>query len=466
MKLVRVTVGFGLLAALFAASSSSAVAGDTPVIRMRVKSLTKMGGPSSLTQRFAHLPPVLPPSTDAVNIQKLQSKAANSKACGISEVAPGVFVRLDCHQYTRVSKSAAHLSPAKLRMLKQGGLSVRGLTVIKSMKIGRKVHIKGVTPAPTPTGTADIKASGPISDSGGGSASESFPDAVDHRALGLSGPVKNQGAVGACTAFALSTAVDNALRRAGREETISPSHVWSGYGMPNMQDAGDSNLNRDLATFDTWPYSQKEGCRLARHPGEECQEYVGVPTNSWKSDPKLMASLTKANAAGVTKISSMEELAVGPANIDEMVQVLASGSDIWSAIRIDGSSWSSRAMKNGVIPDWAYPNGGHAVTISGYRDTPKGKQFMIHNSWGDSWGDKGYAWISEAMVKQHLKFAYRVKLDGESNKPIELTDDDCAYDELVDAVTGKCGKICADDSRPADGQCEEATESVQSPKKK
>ena len=57
-------------------------------------------------------------------------------------------------------------------------------------------------------------------------------------------------------------------------------------------------------------------------------------------------------------------------------------------------------MKNGVIPDWSEPNGGHAVTMAGYRETPQGRQFLLHNNWGTSWGDKGYGWISEAMVTE------------------------------------------------------------------
>ena len=39
-----------------------------------------------------------------------------------------------------------------------------------------------------------------------------LPDAVDHRSNGMEGPVKNQGAVGTCTAVSLSTAMENALR--------------------------------------------------------------------------------------------------------------------------------------------------------------------------------------------------------------------------------------------------------------
>ena len=57
-----------------------------------------------------------------------------------------------------------------------------------------------------------------------------LPDAVDHRNDGTEGPVKDQGQVGACTAFSLSTAMDNAIRRQNGSDTTSTLHIWSHYG--------------------------------------------------------------------------------------------------------------------------------------------------------------------------------------------------------------------------------------------
>jgi hypothetical protein len=108
-------------------------------------------------------------------------------------------------------------------------------------------------------------------------------------------------------------------------------------------------------------------------------------------------------------------------------------------------------MKNFVIPDWPTRNGGHAVVISGYRNTPSGRQFEIHNSWGESWGDKGFALISEAMVRKWLYFAYKVKITNGVRKE-DLTDDDCAPDELIDLTSGLCAIMCdTGDGRPNNG---------------
>jgi hypothetical protein len=163
-----------------------------------------------------------------------------------------------------------------------------------------------------------------------------------------------------------------------------------------------------------------------------------------------MAKYDKSQSTGIYKIAAVEKLQVNPPNMEELLGVLASGADVWSAFLIDGRNWRNSAMTNAVIPDWDDAPSGHAVVISGYRDTPSGKQFLIHNSWGTSWGDGGYAWISERMVQKNLYYAYKVKITNGVKKE-ELTDDDCAPDELVDSTTGLCAVMCKNDDRPNNG---------------
>mmetsp|Transcript_25903 Transcript_25903/g.22217 ORF Transcript_25903/g.22217 Transcript_25903/m.22217 type:complete len:93 (-) Transcript_25903:40-318(-) len=55
-----------------------------------------------------------------------------------------------------------------------------------------------------------------------------------------------------------------------------------------------------------------------------------------------------------------------------------------------------RNYKSGVITTRICGEGNlnHMVTIVGYGSTPAGVQYWkIVNSWGTSWGDKGYAYI-------------------------------------------------------------------------
>ena len=42
--------------------------------------------------------------------------------------------------------------------------------------------------------------------------------------------------------------------------------------------------------------------------------------------------------------------------------------------------------------------GGHAVTAVGYDDTKE--VFIVRNSWGNDWGDKGYFYMPYAYIKE------------------------------------------------------------------
>lgn len=398
----------------------------------------------------------------AYNVAKLQEmRSRNPKSCGVQEVAPGAWVRIDCQLYQPSSKAIAHFSPRKALAVAQkktlwkpfGKLSVSQKATFMSKRL--------------PGGLSAGRGGGLDKAVGGGGGGgdiigENIPGTVDHRADNLEGPVKSQGPVGSCTAFSLSAAIDNAAIRAGKlqpntgEGAASPSHVWSAYGYPQMGVAADSNVGRSIAPLSVFAQDNRETCKLASAmAGEDCGSAFDPPVvaASWRSDPGLVAKVDNANAVGGYKIASFERLETQPPKVDELVSILASGSDLWIAMKIDGAAWSNSQMirqSGGVIPNWTRTEGGHAVLMSGYRDTPSGRQYLIHNSWGLSWGDKGYAWVNEEMVVKYMHYAYRVKL-SDGVKKDDITDDDCAPDELVDVGLGICGLICPNGERPSNG---------------
>lgn len=106
-------------------------------------------------------PMVAAPPVNATAVQSLQGRVA----CAPREVAPGVFASFDCAPH----RDVLHAIAPTMRM-------------------------SFVT--------------GPL------------PPFVDHRLTGLEGPVKNQGAVGTCTAMSLSTAMDHAVRKMGRADVV------------------------------------------------------------------------------------------------------------------------------------------------------------------------------------------------------------------------------------------------------
>lgn len=246
-----------------------------------------------------------------------------------------------------------------------------------------------------------------------------LPIYVDHRIDGTEGPIKDQGAVGACTAFSLSTAMENAIRRVGRRDVLSALHIWSKYGVPLMGVAGDQNVEERITVEPTWPYDPVKACRLTRQPLDSCGSAYGVASGTGYYDPRLRAEQKAADAGGRYSLIGVEALRTSPPDVQEMASVLAAGDDIWASFYVDSAAWKSRSLNNGVIPD--YNRRGmtaHAVVLAGYRVVGLTRQFLVHNSWSERWGDRGYGWISEAMVHKQMRSAYRVRVAEASGGPL------------------------------------------------
>jgi hypothetical protein len=268
-----------------------------------------------------------------------------------------------------------------------------------------------------------------------------LPASVDHRREAGEGPVKDQGAVGACTAVSLSTAMENAVRRQGRQDVLSALHLWSRYGVGVTGQAGDSNVGKSVAVEQTWAYDPVKACKLSRAPMDTCGIAYGVSSASEAFDPALKAEHTNADANGRYQLSAIEQLHAKPADPAEMAGVLAGGDDIWVSFSVNDQAWKSNALQNGVIPDYeTVEDTGHAVVLAGYRTLANGtKQFLIHNSWSTRWGDGGYGWISEAMVTRYTRAAYRVRVgNGGGTAPTAPSSGDCPAGQVKDPVFGAC----------------------------
>jgi C1A family cysteine protease len=369
-----------------------------------------------------HLPGRLihpPPSENLVvhlNVQALKLKLRTDRKCGPRESTPGHWIHIDCNAYQPIAV-AKPPTTRKVQLMLAGHLKL---------------------------------------DNG---VSNGLPDAVDHRNDGTEGPIKDQGQVGSCTAFSLSSAMDNAIRRQNKGDTTSSLHIWSHYGVPDMKTAGEGSVNKEIATWETWPYDERVACELDRSGDDDCGPYTPAALpGSASHDAQVQAKIKDSDAKGKWKVTEYDQIQGDP---DSIAAVLATGADVWLSMNI-GSTWMNPS--GDTIADWSpmQIEGGHAVLFAGYRHKNGQRQFLVHNSWGKDWGDGGYGWISENAVRQYIKHAYKVVVTDTSapppppTAPTALTDDDCGETQLVDSVTGQCAEICADDTRPANGVCDAA----------
>lgn len=189
--------------------------------------------------------------------------------------------------------------------------------------------------------------------------------------------IYDQGELGSCTANAFCAA----YRLLCADKTFKPSRLWVYFyerlaedPRHRVSDLTDSGAD----VIDGEKYVQQHGvCSEALWP-YNISKYNHRPTKKCTQD------------ALHHKLSSY-----GRITADQIKQSIASGTPVLIAIEVYSSFESAETAKNGQV---AMPNtqteellGGHELCLVGYDDTTK--TFEVQNSWGDSWGDKGFCHI-------------------------------------------------------------------------
>lgn len=225
----------------------------------------------------------------------------------------------------------------------------------------------------------------------------SLPTSVDLRGANQP-PIGNQGALGSCVAWACVRAYRYGQRKMGLPD-FDGSELFTYYGarelggFPANQDTG-SYLRDGIKTLAqngnadelTWPYQIH---RFAERPPQ--------------------AAYTNAQGHQATRY-----LAV-PNNEASVKQVLANGYPLVFGIPI----YANFPMGNGVpvIPEpVGQVIGGHAMTVVGYDDARRA--YLLANSWGDSWGTNGYAWMSYSYFTSQAADLWMIEtVEGEPPAP-------------------------------------------------
>jgi hypothetical protein len=94
-------------------------------------------------------------------------------------------------------------------------------------------------------------------------------------------------------------------------------------------------------------------------------------------------------------------------NLTDWRNWLANNGPIMVRLDVD-STWDDAGFTGGNL-DTYNPNttrGGHAVALVGYTAS----RFIVRNSWGTGWGDKGFAYASLAYAQEAFTEAYGVEV--------------------------------------------------------
>jgi hypothetical protein len=282
-----------------------------------------------------------------------------------------------------------------------------------------------------------------------------LPAVVDHRVDGTEGPVRDQGSVPACTAFATAAAIDHALARWGAASpAVSVMQIWSRYHSPEVGTSLSSNVGQPLGPESQWPFRVNEAIAwvpcadFARPPRAGCGQPV---------DDKRARAVA---AASVGEFTEVEYLGAAP-DTTALQSKLAAGQDILVTLELPSAFVPKGRPGSRYIPDYAKsagPDAGHAMLLAGYAHLAHGTYFLLHNSWGAGWGDAGYAWMHEATLRRWTHEA--VAVDAEplerqvgSRPRRQRAETTCAAGLVPDSIRSACTPACPDGSPRHDGVC-------------
>lgn len=193
----------------------------------------------------------------------------------------------------------------------------------------------------------------------------------------LLSPVKNQKQCGSCWAFSTTSAIETFMRinnytveRLSEQELVDCSLENNGCSGGIMHKAMDYIIeNKGL-------YSDKD------YP------YYGVDNNC-----TILYNTTKVQGSNITDY----DFVIPKSPLDMMISVTKTPV----AIGLDANNFYFRFYKTGVIdlPSNFSSSLNHAVLLVGYDYDDKGFYWIIQNSWGESWGEKG---LCKIRVKDNL----------------------------------------------------------------
>lgn len=198
-------------------------------------------------------------------------------------------------------------------------------------------------------------------------------------------PVYNQGALGSCTANALAAAFDFDRHREDRK-FMTPSRLFIYWNERDMEGTVGSDAGARI----------RDGVKVLRKIGTP-------PETDWPYDIAKFIdkpSATSFKDAHKNEALTYQRILTPPADpMHDMLVCLASGYPFVSGISVYESFESPAASKTGVIPMPAAHEkllGGHAILVVGYEQGAK--HFICRNSWGKTWGDKGYFYLPFAYL--------------------------------------------------------------------
>lgn len=233
-----------------------------------------------------------------------------------------------------------------------------------------------------------------------GYSAEALPSLISYRKY--TPPIQNQGKFSTCVGWAV-----------GYAQLSTQQNLQMGLTNSNLK------LCRAMDPFFVYANIRSyndQWCQNGTHIGDAMNTLLNKGTKPYIWDPWLKCNTTLIYNEFTTTLASMYRIndyfAINTNDIVRNVKealnyklIVSVGVNLTESFNAGSTVtyglWTPSSNEKSI--------GGHAMCVIGYDDAKYGGAFEVMNSWGSSYGDKGFVWIKYADFKKYVMEAYAIE---------------------------------------------------------